>query len=95
MSTRSSTRNKRKHESNNKRDVSLIPYNATCVSENISISIACSNCKSKLEGKYGFGRNRQPKKTNIRHISKRNKCEQRWTLDYVLTKNASTSRYQT
>ena len=93
MTSRSSTRSKRKHVTNNK-SASKIPYNATCVSLEISLLNACGVCKSKLEGKCGVDRNRLPKK-NMRHISKRNRCEQRWTLEYVLTSNSCESRYNT
>ena len=62
MPSRSSTRNKRKHATN-KKSVSEIPYDATCVSLEISLLNACGICKSKLESKCGMGRNRQQKTT--------------------------------
>ena len=62
MPSRSSTRNKRKHATN-KKSASEIPYNATCVSLEISLLNACGVCKSKLEDKFGMGRKRQQKKS--------------------------------
>ena len=86
---------KQKKRKNDKKNViSLLSYDASCVSLNLSLSVACGNCKSKLEGKIGFGRNKKFQKTNFRHISERNKCEQRWTMKCVLTKNASALRYK-
>ena len=76
MPTRRSNRNKRKHESNKKRDVSEILHKASCVSLNININKACPDYKPKIEGLCDLGRKRKPQK-KYRNISNRNKCEQR------------------
>ena len=42
-----------------------------------------------------FKKEENTSKNNFHNISKINKCEQRWSLENVLTKNASASRYKT
>ena len=94
MPTRSSTRNTRKHENNKKRDVSEIPHKASCESLSVDINKSCHDCKPNLEGLRGLERTRKTQKNNFRNIYKRNKYEQRWSLEQHLTTNASASRYE-
>ena len=70
MLTRSSTRNKRKHET--KKSTFEIPHDTTCASLEISLQNACSVCKSKLEEKCNIGKNYPPKKIFITFLKEIN-----------------------
>lgn len=69
-----------------------IPYVDTCVSLNFDSATACEVCASKIDI---LCKASSRKKNKFRHTSHRNRCEQRWSLNYISGLKTSNNRYLT
>ena len=87
-STRSSSRNKRKSISS----VNEIDYDAACNSLGLTFDLACPLCSRKQEQNLKLVKNSENRINNFRLISKRNKCEQRWSECYALKDKITSSQ---
>ena len=88
VSTRNTCANKRKVESSS----TFVAYDDTCVSLELPPYLCCRMCESTS---CNLSKKGKPRRKNFRNTSKRNRCEQRWTSDYILIRNPSQSRLKT
>ena len=88
MKTRSSNKKK---TSNYIQDASIIPYDASCYTLEIPHHWSCPICVNKRLVKAKLLKAWSKTELKFRLISKRNKCEQRWTTEFVSGKNATDS----
>ena len=87
-SNRSTSRNKRKVNNAS----NFVSHNDTCLSLKLPPHLTCQICDSKS---CILSKKRKKSNKNFRTTSKRYRCEQRWTEDYVSIVNASQIRLQT
>ena len=88
ISTRSAKQNKRKAISS----VKEISYDATWNSLKLPFGLACSTCAKNIEQNMKLRGKGYEQKTTFCLLSKRNKCKQRWSEEFISTTNVTTNQ---